>query len=327
MDNLPSSTKTERAPFGTRCPFRDRKNNDVPKMMHGASRRVSAMIALVNLTLNSQLELTLHDGSVQNFLTHGPLRLRTQVKRNTGMLLLKPSVTFVPAIDTREIKSQKSWSSTEVRILESARHLIADEGYHNFSMRGIAQKSGIHLKSLQYYFRTKQELLASVVNYTIEKYYFETYDKMFVEKGAITPFERFSLMLDHLLADLSDPFTARLFPELWALASHDTDVAAALDLFYVRHIASIEQMITVLNPRLPDKVAFHRAALVAMMIEGLVLIMGHGKKRRPEHVGLLVAAKETVLRLVTLPMQPGADDSSNFKSTLKSNKTRRSRKL
>lgn len=220
--------------------------------------------------------------------------------------------------------SQKSWSATEVKILEAARQLIAEGGYHNFSMRGVAQKSEIHLKSLQYYFRTKQEMLTSVVNYTIEKYYFDTYDKMFAEKRAITPRERFELMLDHLLADLSDPFTARLFPELWALASHDDDVAAALDLFYVRHIASIEKMVGVLNPKLPSDMALHRAALAAMMIEGLVLILGHGKKKRTEYAGLLSAAKQTILRLVMLPIQNAPAEFVKLTPAIKP-KTRRVR--
>lgn len=237
---------------------------------------------------------------------------------------MKPTPTSVASTDTPAAPSQKPWSAMEAKILEAARQLIADEGYHNFSMRGVAQKSGIHLKSLQYYFRTKQDMSTSVVNYTIEKYYFETYDKMFAEKQAITPRERFAVMLDHLLADLSDPFTARLFPELWALANHDDDVAAALDLFYVRHIASIEKMVVVLNPKLPTDVALHRASLVAMMIEGLVLILGHGKKKRAEYAGLLSAAKETILRMVMLPMQNAPKLTPPIKS--KARRVTRSRK-
>jgi AcrR family transcriptional regulator len=240
---------------------------------------------------------------------------------------LKPSLTSVSATDGLAASAQKSWSATEVKILEAARHLIADEGHHNFSMRGIAQKSGIHLKSLQYYFRTKQELLTSVANYTIEKYYFETYDKMFAEKRAVAPRERFALMLDHLLADLSDPFTARLFPELWALANHDEDVAAALDLFYVRHIASIEKMVIALNPTLSADVALHRAALAAMTIEGLVLILGHGKTKRAEYEGLLSVTKETILRLVMLPTQTEPAEFVSLAPAIKSNtRNMRSRK-
>lgn len=193
----------------------------------------------------------------------------------------------------------------EVQILEAARHLIADEGYHNFTMRGIAQNSGIHLKSLQYYFRTKQEMLTAVVNYTIEKYYFQPYAKLFAEKSAGTAEERFSVMLDYLLDDLSNEFTARLFPELWALGSHDKDVADALDVFYCRHVESVTTMVEGINPALTRRAATHRAAMIAMMIEGLLLILGHGKPKHPKYANLRSSIKDTIFQMILAPSSDG----------------------
>ncbi len=193
------------------------------------------------------------------------------------------------------------WSDMEVQILEAARHLIADEGYHNFTMRGIAKNSGIHLKSLQYHFRTKQEMLSAVVNYTIEKYYFQPYGKLFAEKSAGTPSERFSVMLDYLIDDLSNEFTARLFPELWALGSHDKDVADALDVFYCRHVESITTMVERINPALTRRAATHRAAMIAMMIEGLLLILGHGKPKHPKYANLRSSVKDTIFQIIMGP--------------------------
>lgn len=196
---------------------------------------------------------------------------------------------------------RNDWSETEKQIIEAARHVIADEGYHNFSLRGTAAKSGMHLKSLQYYFKTKRDLLNAVVDYTLEQYYFATYDKLFARKKARTPRQRFLVVIEYLLDDLADPFTARLFPELWALANHDEDVRTALDLFYQRHLASLEEMIHALNPKLGALAAKRRAALVGMMIEGLVLILGHGKPRHPHLVDLEGIARQTILDIVKLP--------------------------
>lgn len=211
----------------------------------------------------------------------------------------------------------RDWSDKEILILEAARKLIAGQGYHSFSMRCVANRSGIHLKSLQYYFRTKQDMLNAVVNYTIEKYYFGSYGRLFLEKSAGTAKERFSLMLDYLLDDLSDPLTAKLFPELWALANHDTAVKAAMDLFYMRHLASLEAMILKLKPSLGEREAKHRAALIGMMIEGLVLILGYGKPKHDQYTDLQDAAKETILRLVMLP--PGKRESADSAKPNRSN--------
>lgn len=197
------------------------------------------------------------------------------------------------------------WSEMEVQILEAARHLIADEGYHNFTMRGIAKNSGIHLKSLQYHFRTKHEMLTAVVNYTIEKYYFQPYGKLFAEKSAGTPRERFSVMLDHLIDDLSNEFTARLFPELWALGSRDKDVADALDVFYCRHVESVTAMVEGINPALTRRIATHRAAMIAMMIEGLLLILGHGKPKHPKYANLRSSIKDTIFQMIMAPASEG----------------------
>lgn len=199
------------------------------------------------------------------------------------------------------------WSDMEVQILEAARHLIAEEGYHNFTMRAIAQNSGIHLKSLQYYFRTKQVMLMAVVNYTIEKYYFQPYDKLFADKSAVTPREQFSVMLDYLLDDLSNKFTARLFPELWALGSHDKDVADALDVFYSRHIGSITTMVEKINPALTHRVATYRAVMIAMMIEGLLLILGHGRPKHQKYANLRSSINNTIFQIIMAPPSEGLD--------------------
>jgi AcrR family transcriptional regulator len=188
----------------------------------------------------------------------------------------------------------RQWSDTEISILEAARHIIADDGYHKFSLRATAARAGMHLKSLQYYFPTKKQLLIDVVNYTIENYYFHPYQVLFAKLGVQTSEEKFRVMIEYLLDDLKQPFTARLFPELWALASHDPEVAEVLDIFYLRHLASIEEMIRSIEPGLPISGVSHRAAIIGMLIEGLLLIMGHGKPKHPQYEGLRASVTDTI---------------------------------
>jgi len=196
-----------------------------------------------------------------------------------------------PAV--RDECNEPSWSDTEISILESARKLIAEEGYHKFSLRATAARSNIHLKSLQYYFPTRKRLLIAVVNYTLDNYYFRPYEVLFARFSATTPEHRFRVMIEFLLDDLEQPFTTRLFPELWALASHEPELAEVMDIFYVRHLASIEQMIRHADPRLSPAVVSHRACIIGMLIEGLLLIMGHGKPKHPQYEGLKTSVIDT----------------------------------
>lgn len=188
----------------------------------------------------------------------------------------------------------RQWSATETSILEAARHIIADDGYHKFSLRATAARANMHLKSLQYYFPSKKQLLNDVVNYTIENYYFRPYQVLFSKFGVQTSEDKFRVMIEYLLDDLEQPFTARLFPELWALASHDPEVAEVLDVFYVRHLASIEDMIRSIKPRLPMAKVTHRACIIGMLIEGLLLILGHGKPKHPQYEGLRASVIDTI---------------------------------
>lgn len=196
---------------------------------------------------------------------------------------------------------ESKWTAAEIRILEAARKIIANKGYSKFSMRSIASDAGIHLKSLQYYFPSKKVMLDAVVSYTIEHYYFEEYLKQFESHDAVTPEQRLAVMLDYLIDDLSNPFTCRFFPELWALASRDKDMTAALDHFYQSHLTSLQSLFAEVNPALDRETATLKAAVVGMMIEGLVLIMGHGKPAHPERINLADFVKGTILQIIAAP--------------------------
>ena len=46
----------------------------------------------------------------------------------------------------------KKGKDTRNQILNVARDLLIDEGYHNFSLRKVAEHAGIRVGNLQYYF-------------------------------------------------------------------------------------------------------------------------------------------------------------------------------
>ena len=59
-----------------------------------------------------------------------------------------------------------------------------------------------------------------------------------------------------------------------------------MDRFYTLHRQSIAAIITEARPGLSSRAVSQRAAIVAMLIEGLLLIMGHGKPSHAELRGL-----------------------------------------
>ena len=58
----------------------------------------------------------------------------------------------------------KKVNHRKIQILDAAAHLLADKGNDKFTLRNVAQECGIHLKTLQYYFPSKRELLNEVLD-------------------------------------------------------------------------------------------------------------------------------------------------------------------
>ena len=47
----------------------------------------------------------------------------------------------------------------KLQILASARHILVSQGYHKLTMRNLANEVGIKLASLQYHYKSREDLL------------------------------------------------------------------------------------------------------------------------------------------------------------------------
>ena len=61
-------------------------------------------------------------------------------------------------------------SDKRERLLQAARSLIYRQGFHQTTLSDISQESGISLGNLYYYFKTKEEILAAVVEDRTERF-------------------------------------------------------------------------------------------------------------------------------------------------------------
>jgi AcrR family transcriptional regulator len=67
-------------------------------------------------------------------------------------------------------KKKKSGESAEEKIVEAARKLFTEKGYHAIKTRDIAKEAGINLALLNYYFRSKEKLFELVVKENITQF-------------------------------------------------------------------------------------------------------------------------------------------------------------
>jgi len=203
-----------------------------------------------------------------------------------------------PQLERERVNDSMKRRKRKTEILEAARNVLANDGYTNFTMRRIAAEAGMHLKSLQRYFPTKKILLTNVLEYTVRRYYDEQYSRIIDHDHIGDPKGKLLIVVDYLLRDLRNQFTTRFFAELWALATRDDDATAALDEIYALHMATFKKLIAAMNPTLSEITIAHRAAIVAMTLEGLFLVIGHGKPPHAEYAGLEDEVRARILDIV-----------------------------
>lgn len=178
-------------------------------------------------------------------------------------------------ISPRKLKRESS-KKRNLEILEATRVLLSEKGYDKLSLRKIAAITGIHLKTLQHYFPTKEILIKSTLEYVIS-----LYDKKVQEISTHSsdPEKNFKNYIKYLIEDTKNIQTAGFFYQLWAMSHVDEKTNNIMNKMYLDHTNNIENLIEALNPDMGNHMRKHRAVMIAALIEGMMLFVGYGKKR------------------------------------------------
>ena len=193
-----------------------------------------------------------------------------------------------------EAKTAKGRAKVQ-EILDVARRLFIEGGYAEMTMRQVAEQTGISLSNVQHYFPTRESLLQALLESVMEGYD-PTYRNL--ETRDISPRDRLEAAIRYLLADAKKAESEKLFVEIWSLATRDPIGREIFDRMYSHHRANLARLIAAANPALSDAEVQLRAALVAMQIEGLMLLISDNKTQHPELAGLEEAGVKTLMKMV-----------------------------
>ncbi|QRN96494.1 TetR family transcriptional regulator C-terminal domain-containing protein [Archangium violaceum] len=163
--------------------------------------------------------------------------------------------------------SRKGQERSEA-ILDAAERLLVDEGHAALTLRGVAQRSGIRLGNLQYYFATREDLVRALLARVLERATARLEERM---GAAGDPAEALDETLKALLEDQLDPASYRLFYDLWALAAREPAIAAELRAFYSRYTDAVAERLGQLAPETSRAETRARAELLVALLEGLSL--------------------------------------------------------
>lgn len=193
-----------------------------------------------------------------------------------------------------EAKTAKGRAKVQ-EIIDVARRLFIEGGYAEMTMRQVAEQTGISLSNVQHYFPTRESLLQALLESVMEGYD-PTYRN--IETLDISPRDRLEAVIRYLLADSKKADSEKLFVEIWSLATRDPIGREIFDRMYSHHRANLARLIAAANPELGDAEVQLRAALVAMQIEGLMLLISDNKTKHPELAGVEEACVKTLMNMV-----------------------------
>ena len=184
-------------------------------------------------------------------------------------------------------------------IMEACKSVLIDKGYTQFSLRNVAGEAGMYLSNLQYYFRTREELIRGLIEYNSQSY-LEKYERRFATLPT-KPHPRFLAMIDYLIEDIRDPLTRRFFIQFWALLdASGAHTDRLLNDMYAPHIQSLNQRIAELNPSLSPGAKQQRAAMIAAMIEGMMLMLEEADNDLKENEEAIeTAMRKQIIRIAT----------------------------
>ena len=162
-----------------------------------------------------------------------------------------------------------------ISILDAAREVLMEAGYGGFTMRKVAARAGITIGNLNYYYRTKEDLLRDLLEYVIN-HYLEEFERRRQIAGQ-SPEKQLLAVLKFWIEDLNTLETTIFFPELWALGNHDPYIAELIDDLYAKARLPLNELIPQINPTLTRKEAERMALYMCAAMEGLTIFVGNDK--------------------------------------------------
>ncbi|ODU20860.1 MAG: TetR family transcriptional regulator [Sphingomonas sp. SCN 67-18] len=165
------------------------------------------------------------------------------------------------------------------QILRAALSLLVEQGSKALTLRRIAAECGMNVGNLNYYFRSKDDLIRELLDAVISSYQ-DSFDAIMHEPGADAE-ARLGKLVRLILEDITTKKTTRFFPELWAMSSHDPFVQERMEELYRQARVSLNELIAEINPALPEEERETLALFMSASMEGQTVFAGYEKPWMP----------------------------------------------
>lgn len=171
-------------------------------------------------------------------------------------------------------------------ILSCAMAILKESGDQGLSMRKVAETADMRLSNVQYYFKTKELLLAALLEgFLIEYAQSMQLTNLPGEQGLQKQLHH---LIFHILTDIEKSECAMVFKEIWAISERNPDIKKALDAYYVTLHNLLFNQINNITPQGTSTTSINRAiAILLPYIEGYCITSSQLKvpsKQIAEHL-------------------------------------------
>ncbi|EED31217.1 hypothetical protein NOR53_2527 [gamma proteobacterium NOR5-3] len=160
----------------------------------------------------------------------------------------------------------------KTEILAAAQHILVTQGYHRLTMRNIATTVGIKLASLQYHYRSRDEMLAALLDGFASDYRMRLLE-LAQPCSVETSQARVYALIDHVLAEHREPAVGQLFLQVQAMSLEEPRAQELVDQFYQQMTDLLSSLLQGLNPKLAKAERVTRAAIILSLVEGSAIFL------------------------------------------------------
>jgi AcrR family transcriptional regulator len=186
-------------------------------------------------------------------------------------------------------------TATACEILDAAVALVEEVGAENFSAHKVAERSGLKLASVQYYFPTRAALVRAMIEYWIDDYHDRLITKLTGQSA--DPAAAMRDYLDFLMVESLALRGRAFWNYVWSLADLDADVSAALTQFMTLYRSLFALLIRRVNSALSEREALRLAAALSSMIDGIGSVVGEGRPTDADLAGIEDMVKSLAFRI------------------------------
>jgi AcrR family transcriptional regulator len=183
------------------------------------------------------------------------------------------------------------------QIIRAARDTLIRGGYHGFTMRAVAAECEISVGNLNYYYASKADLLADLLEIVIGGYLAD-FDNILSASDPRTPEQALEGVIHFIIADIGTRETTVFFPELWALANHDANASKRMHELYAKARLVFDDLIPKINAALSKSEVRQVSLFLSASLEGHTMFVGYKKPWAKDRQCLSNIAAKGLLDLV-----------------------------